>query len=274
MAPKKTAERVWSQCRSQVQPQTSPELWQRYVAARSNPEQEKEAVLLRNRIVMANDKLARKIAHRMAGECAEPLEDLIQLAQAGLIRAIEKFNPDQGAAFSSFAVPYIRGEIQHHLRDHWCHVKVPRRSIELASQVKRKQRQLAAQGRTVDAETIAVSLLLKGKYATQEAIAQAKAKWRQVEEEVSRQPLVPLDDVLHCAAPDEDDDRELAARAYQGLGSLEEPVRSIVVGHVFGQLKDEQLALKHSISIEEVRLNIAEGLRQLRDGLGAWEKEA
>jgi RNA polymerase sigma-B factor len=49
----------------------------------------------------------------------------------GLIRAIERFNPYQGCAFSSFAVPYIRGEILHFLRDRSSVVKIPRRWQEL-----------------------------------------------------------------------------------------------------------------------------------------------
>jgi DNA-directed RNA polymerase sigma subunit (sigma70/sigma32) len=107
MATKKSvAESAWSQCRSKAQTVlTSPQLWQRYVAARSNPEQETEAIVLRNRIARENDRLVRKIAHQMAGECAEPLEDITQLGQLGLIRAIEKFDPDQGRSLQLVCRP-------------------------------------------------------------------------------------------------------------------------------------------------------------------------
>ncbi|NEQ22894.1 MAG: hypothetical protein F6K28_27825, partial [Microcoleus sp. SIO2G3] len=98
------------------------------------------------------------------------------------------------------------------------------------------------------------------------------AKWRQIEKETSRQPLAPLDEAMHCTTEAEAEDHDLAAKAFEGLGSLEEPYRSCVVGSVFGQLKDEQLAQKHRISIEEVRLNIQEGLRRLREGLGEQQE--
>ena len=271
MNPKKSAESVWSKCRT---PQTATplEVWKKYAAARSKNPESKESIALRNRIATDNDRLALKVAYRESLQSPEPLEDLQQLARMGLIRAIEKFDYTQGAAFSSFALLYVKGEIQHFQRDHWSHVKVPRRSFEFAAKVRAKQRDLLNQGRKVEAETIAVSFLIQGKYATKDAIEAAKAKWRQIEEEVSRQPLVPLDDVLHPAADEvDDDDRDLAARAYNGLGLLEEPIRTIVFGHVFSQLKDEQMAAKHNISIEEVRLNIQAGLKQLREGLGKQE---
>jgi RNA polymerase sigma-B factor len=49
----------------------------------------------------------------------------------GLIRAIERFDLSKGNAFSSFAIPYIRGEIQHYLRDKGVTVRIPRRWLAL-----------------------------------------------------------------------------------------------------------------------------------------------
>jgi RNA polymerase sigma factor (sigma-70 family) len=73
------------------------------------------SINLRNRLVRLNAGLVRKIAHRISHQCSEPYEDLEQIGYLGLIRAIERFNPGQGCAFSSFAVPYIRGEMLHFL---------------------------------------------------------------------------------------------------------------------------------------------------------------
>lgn len=89
------------------------------------------SVEVRNQLVRLNIGLVRKIAHRIRQQCAEPYEDLEQIGCLGLIRAIERFNPRQGCAFSSFAVPYIRGEILHFLRDNGSLVKIPRRWQEL-----------------------------------------------------------------------------------------------------------------------------------------------
>ena len=85
----------------------------------------KPSVRVRNQLVQLNVGLVRKIAHRVSHQCAEPYEDLEQIGYLGLIRAIERFNPHQGCAFSSFAVPYIRGEMLHFLRDRAGTVKIP-----------------------------------------------------------------------------------------------------------------------------------------------------
>ena len=97
------------------------------VAYRQNP-----TVQLRNRLVRLNMGLVRKVAHRMAHQCSEPYEDLEQCGSLGLIRAIERFDPSQGFALSSFAMPYIRGEILHFLRDRANTVKIPRRWQQLS----------------------------------------------------------------------------------------------------------------------------------------------
>ena len=88
---------------------------------------DRKQLALRNRLVKLNAGLVRKIAHRVSHQCAEPYEDLEQIGYIGLIRAIERFDPTQGCAFSSFAVPYIRGEMLHFLRDRGSSIKVPRR---------------------------------------------------------------------------------------------------------------------------------------------------
>jgi RNA polymerase sigma-B factor len=67
----------------------------------------------------------------MKSRCTESYEDLEQIGLCGALKAIEKFDPTKGIAFSSFAVPYIRGEILHFLRDHGTGIKVPRRWREL-----------------------------------------------------------------------------------------------------------------------------------------------
>ncbi|WP_421658569.1 RNA polymerase sigma factor SigF [Leptothermofonsia sp. ETS-13] len=82
---------------------------------------------LRNRLVELNFGLVRKEAHHWINQCNESYEDLLQVGCIGLIRAIERFDMSKGHAFSSFAIPYIRGEIQHYLRDKSPSVRIPRR---------------------------------------------------------------------------------------------------------------------------------------------------
>lgn len=102
----------------------------------------KPSVRVRNQLVQLNAGLVRKIAHRVSHQCAEPYEDLEQIGYIGLIRAIERFNPHQGCAFSSFAVPYIRGEMLHFLRDRAGTVKIPRRWQQLNKEGQRVRERL------------------------------------------------------------------------------------------------------------------------------------
>jgi len=101
------------------------------------------SIELRNQLVKLHTGLVRKMAHQFSNQCSEPYEDLEQIGYFGLIRAIERFNPSQGYAFSSFAVPYIRGEILHFLRDRTSIVKIPRRWQELYTEGQKIRRELA-----------------------------------------------------------------------------------------------------------------------------------
>src|SRR4051794_19007623 len=82
--------------------------------------------------VAARDELIRRtlpLARRLAGRYArraEPIDDLMQVASIGLIKAVDRFDPTLGLAFSSFAVPSILGELKRHFRDHDWAARLPR----------------------------------------------------------------------------------------------------------------------------------------------------
>jgi RNA polymerase sigma-B factor len=85
--------------------------------------------------------LVRHLAQRYA-HTAEPLDDLVQVGSIGLLKAIDRFDPDNGSAFSSFAVPTILGEIRRHFRDRTWSVHVPRPLKELAAESREAEAEL------------------------------------------------------------------------------------------------------------------------------------
>jgi RNA polymerase sigma-B factor len=86
----------------------------------------------RHRDEAAREELVRRLlplARRMARRYRrsdEPLDDLVQVATLGLIKAIDRFDPERATAFSSYAVPTMLGELKRYFRDHGWSVHVPR----------------------------------------------------------------------------------------------------------------------------------------------------
>ena len=85
---------------------------------------------LRDELVEDHVRLAEYLARRYANR-GEPLDDLRQVALVGLFKAVERFQPDRGLQFSSFAMPTIVGEIKRYFRDKGWAVRVPRRVQEV-----------------------------------------------------------------------------------------------------------------------------------------------
>jgi RNA polymerase sigma-B factor len=96
---------------------------------------------LRDAIIEDHLPLARRIAARYTSG-RESLDDLFQVACLGLVKAVDRYDPDHGSAFSSYAVPTMTGELRRHLRDHSWAVDVPRTLQELALDVQRTRREL------------------------------------------------------------------------------------------------------------------------------------
>jgi RNA polymerase sigma-B factor len=120
------------------------ESFARYAALRVHPDRDAgtdgegrtEAERLRDGLVVAHLSLARYLAAKFANR-GEPLDDLIQVATLGLLKAIDRFDPERGVEFTTYATPTIVGEIKRYFRDKGWAVKVPRRLQELNLAVNR-----------------------------------------------------------------------------------------------------------------------------------------
>jgi RNA polymerase sigma-B factor len=100
--------------------------------------------LSRNQLVERHLPLATRLARRYA-RSPETAEELRQVACLALVKAVDRFDPHRGVAFSSFATPTILGELKRHLRDNRWAVHVPRDLQELAQRVARESDQLTSE---------------------------------------------------------------------------------------------------------------------------------
>ncbi|MEO1402464.1 MAG: RNA polymerase sigma factor SigF [Cyanobacteria bacterium J06635_1] len=227
----------------------------------------KPSIKLRNDLVRLNAGLVRKIAHRVSHQCSEPYEDLEQIGYLGLIRAIERFDPSQGCAFSSFAVPYIRGEMLHFLRDRGTTVKIPRRWQDLQKESQKRQAELLRKyGRQPSDIEMAEALTISVDEWRQVKLANKNRMPLSLDATVSHQidSTITLGDTL----PDAhyqllqvlEEDRQQIQRA---MGQLEEKTRSAIEYVFFKGLSRKEVAERIGVSPMTVTRRIQRGVEQM-----------
>ena len=89
---------------------------------------------VRDALVMKHHWIAMRAARRFS-ERGEPYDDLLQVGSLGLVKAVERFDPEVGTSFLAFAMPTVVGEIRRHFRDHTWSLRVPRRAKDLKGSV-------------------------------------------------------------------------------------------------------------------------------------------
>lgn len=225
-------------------------------------------VQLRNRLVQLNMGLARKEAYHWTSQCTETFDDLLQVGLMGLIRAIERFDTVRGHAFSSFAVPYIRGEIQHYLRDKSPTVRTPRRWLVMYNNGCKVLRQLRE---------------AKGREPTDREIAEHMEiplyEWQEIKLACQNRAPVSLDTPIS-----EDSDQgsslgdlmadpkyhnfqlaqEDSMRLYQALSHLEERTRQVVEFVFIKEFTHREVAEILGISAVTVSRQVKKGITTLK----------
>lgn len=224
---------------------------------------------VRNQLVQLNFGLVRKEAHHWLNQCTESYEDLLQVGCIGLIRAIERFDMAKGHAFSSFAIPYIRGEIQHYLRDKSPSVRIPRRWQALQRQAVWVIKELQVQlNRQPNDQEIAVALEIP------------LAEWREIKLAMQNRSVLSLD------APIGDEEngatslgelvpdsgyrsfqlaQEDQIRLQQALIQLEKRTREILEFVFLHDLTQKETAERLGISAVTVSRRVKKGLEVLQN---------
>ena len=210
------------------------------------------------------DHIARRFINR-----GEPLEDLVQVARMGLIQAVNRFDPSNGADFLSFAVPTVMGEVRRHFRDHGWSMKVPRRMKELAPQINRARDELSQRlGRAPTASEIAGHLGLDRDEVVQAQIAS------------SAYSTLSSDAPGPGAAGDDDGrsirnsfgdldanlDKVLDVETVRPLlAALPERQQAVLMLRFFGNMTQTQIAERLGISQMHVSRLLSRSLATLRD---------
>lgn len=112
----------------------------------------------RDQLIVSHLNLVRFLASKFKNR-GEPLDDLVQVGTIGLIKAIDRFDPERGLEFTTYATPTILGEIKRHFRDKGWSIRVPRRLQELSAKVNQATDELTVElQRSPSVEQIAAKL--------------------------------------------------------------------------------------------------------------------
>nr|WP_106968362.1 RNA polymerase sigma factor SigF [Streptomyces canus] len=221
---------------------------------------------LRNQLVRMHLPLVEHLARRFRNR-GEPLDDLTQVATIGLIKSVDRFDPDRGVEFSTYATPTVVGEIKRHFRDKGWAVRVPRRLQELRLSLTTATAELSQQhGRSPTVHELAEKLAISEEEVL-EGLESANAY-----------------STLSLDVPDTDDESPAVAdtlgaedEALEGveyreslkplLEDLPPREKRILLLRFFGNMTQSQIAQEVGISQMHVSRLLARTLAQLREKL-------
>ncbi|WP_329413470.1 RNA polymerase sigma factor SigF [Streptomyces sp. NBC_00704] len=221
---------------------------------------------MRNQLVRMHLPLVEHLARRFRNR-GEPLDDLTQVATIGLIKSVDRFDPERGVEFSTYATPTVVGEIKRHFRDKGWAVRVPRRLQELRLSLTTATAELSQQhGRSPTVHELAEKLAISEEEVL-EGLESANAY-----------------STLSLDVPDTDDESPAVAdtlgaedEALEGveyreslkplLEDLPPREKRILLLRFFGNMTQSQIAQEVGISQMHVSRLLARTLAQLREKL-------
>ena len=217
----------------------------------------------RESLIESHLPLAKSVARRYVGRGVE-LDDLVQVAAVGLVKAANRFDTRRGASFGAFAEPTIEGEIRHHLRDRSGTVRIPRELQRLGKRLRSRQSELAATlGRAPTLSELADAV-----------DADTKEVERALAAELARdpislpQPVAGAEAVVDAEPYAGSDDRLLLTERMHVLDDRE---RQIVYLRFHADMTERQIAREVGISQAHVSRLLAAALTKLRAELAEEE---
>jgi len=224
---------------------------------------------VRTRVIELHLPLAEYLARRFRNR-GEQFDDLVQVANLGLIKSVDGYDPARGAAFTSYAIPMIVGELKRHFRDKGWDVRVPRRLQELRLEITKASADMAQQlGRSPTVADLAARLRVSEEDIIEGLDSGHAYRALSLHAPVQgEEPSTELGDLLGDLDPDlgHVEDREALRPLIAKL-----PVREqrIIAMRFFGNLTQSQIAGELGISQMHVSRLLSHSLAVLRAGLTA-----
>jgi RNA polymerase sigma-B factor len=222
---------------------------------------------LREELVRGFLPVAHHIARRFSNR-GEPLDDLVQVATVGLINAIDRYSPERGSDFFSFAVPTISGEVRRHFRDLGWSMRVPRRLKDLHVAINGAVSELSQTlGRAPKPSEIAEKLGVPVSEVLEGLEASDAYRSSSLDEMLSSEQGSATVGELVGAADAELDRVDYRQALRPMLAELGERERTILLLRFFGNMTQTQIAERVGISQMHVSRLLAQTLDRLRSRL-------
>jgi len=224
---------------------------------------------LRDEIIIEHTWIPRTVARRF-DQRGESFDDLVQVASLGLVKAVDRFDPELGTNFVSFAMPTVVGEVRRYFRDHTWSVRVPRSAKELKPMISKAVEHLQQQlGRSPSFDEIATHLQLSIDTVLEAVEASAAYRASSIDA-----PVRGGDQTTESHRGLAQDDRELgrvidATAIRQLLETLPGRSRMILYLRFFEHMSQAEIAEHVGTSQVHVGRLLQAGLTQLRGQISA-----